>query len=128
MDALKKAIAELHKEQAKLLERAQRIRNKTEPRKRRRKRKSVKEVSPSLRRKNWGMVTIRAEHHVMLRELSDHHKISNGATAGMLIEKEYFKILREIDPEKAEFIEQRFLSEKVVNKRKTHDDQNDSAS
>lgn len=150
MDALKKAIEELRKEQAK--EKAlravvapQNIREFFESRKdlprsrRRRKRKTTaskskrtrpkakKELSPSRRNLAWAQVMIRAEHHVMLRELAQHYNMTHGAMTGALIEEEYFLLLREIHPEKAQVIEKRYREEPITRKKvkEPHETQDD---
>ena len=146
MDALKKAIRELRKEQAKekairrfnkpvttfqeyyQLQREQRelgLLPPAPPKKRRKvkakprpkaKKRRGRNLSPSQRPTPWKTMVVGTEQHVMLRELAEHYQQSLGGMAGLLIEEEYFLLLREIDPEKARIVEERYAKEQVSRK------------
>ena len=54
----------------------------------------------------------------MLREVADHYKQSLGGVLGMMVEEEYFLLLREIDPVKAAIVEKRYAEEKISRRQK----------
>jgi len=145
MDALKQAIRELRKEQAKekvarkfkppetlqefyeqaseraalgLLPRRKRRKKKPGPKKKNTKWRKKEKNTPCLRDTPWKTVAVRMEQYTMLRELSAHYKQRLGTMLGMLVEEEYFLVLRETGGKlKAEIIEKRYVKERVVRKQ-----------
>jgi hypothetical protein len=67
-----------------------------------RKRRGVKPTAPVNIPNPWTTVIIRRTYYAMLRELALYYKQAISETVMKLIDEEFNKILKEVDPENAE--------------------------
>ena len=79
--------------------------------------KRKKYIVPMRRKRPWASMSVRAEHHVMLKELSKYYKGNPPVTKiiGTLIVKEFLRILSDIDPDKAKQLREAYKDERHVN-------------
>lgn len=62
-----------------------------------------KPSSPSKRKERWVTLIIRSAHYSMLREMADYQELTIGQAAMEAIEKEFNKMLKEVDPNAEEY-------------------------
>jgi len=63
-----------------------------------------KPSSPTYRKERWVTLILRSVHYAMLREMSAYQNMSIGQVAMEAIEKEFNRVLKEIDPKAKEFV------------------------